>query len=80
MAGPMIGKTQVKNLIDHLGRATMVNWIEKFVPCLNETPYREEAARYIHTAANLGNEPVHDLLRVINMYSVYHGKEIIEKY
>ena len=57
----------------------MKNWIEKIAPRLKETPYREQAVRYIETAANLGGEPVHDMLRIISMYSVYHGKEIIEK-
>ena len=57
----------------------MKKLIEKFVPDLKETPYREQAVQYIEAAANLGKEPVHDLLRVMSMYSVYHGKEIIEK-
>jgi ubiquinone/menaquinone biosynthesis C-methylase UbiE len=34
--------------------------------------------KFINAAEALGREPVHDLLRVISMYSVYHGKEVVE--
>ena len=31
------------------------------------------------SAASLRSEPSYDLLRVLSVYSIYHGKEIIEK-
>ncbi len=57
----------------------MTDWIDKIAPNLKEVPYGESAVKFIETAANLGNEPVHDLLLVLSVYSVYHGKEAIEK-
>jgi len=57
----------------------MTDWVEKIAPNLKESPYGESAVKFIETAANLGSEPVHDLLRVLSVYSVYHGKEVIEK-
>lgn len=57
----------------------MQNWIEKTAPNLKNTPYCKPAVEYIKAAESMGKEPVHDMLRVISMYSVYHGKELIEK-
>jgi len=54
------------------------DWIEKIVPGIKNIPYREQALKFINSAEGLGNEPVHDLLRTISTYSVYHGKEAIE--
>jgi ubiquinone/menaquinone biosynthesis C-methylase UbiE len=57
----------------------MVDWTEKIMPNLKEAAYGEPALRFIEAAAHLGSEPAHDFLRVLSVYSVYHGKEIIEK-
>ena len=57
----------------------MADWISKIAPNLKATPYEKNALRFIETAVNLGSEPVHDWLRVLSVYSIYHGKEIIEK-
>tara|TARA_B100000315_G_C14525133_1_gene563465 strand:+ start:256 stop:1326 length:1071 start_codon:yes stop_codon:yes gene_type:complete len=57
----------------------MTDWIDKIAPNLKGVPYGEHAVRFIETAANLGSEPAHELLRVLSVYSVYHGKEAIEK-
>jgi len=57
----------------------MTDWLEKMAPNLKEAPYGESAVRFIEAAESLGGEPIHNLLRVMSVYSVYHGKEIIEK-
>ena len=41
----------------------MTGWIDKMAPNLKDVPYGESAVKFIETAANLGNEPVHDFLR-----------------
>jgi ubiquinone/menaquinone biosynthesis C-methylase UbiE len=57
----------------------MTNWIEEMAPNLKKAPYGKSAVKFIEAATNLGSEPVHSLLRLLTVYSVYHGKEKIEK-
>jgi len=57
----------------------MTGWIEKMAPNLKKAPYGESAVKFIEAATSLGIEPVHNFLRVLTVYSVYHGKEKIEK-
>ena len=57
----------------------MTDWINKIAPNLETAPYGDLAIKYIQTASELGSEPIHDMLRLLSVYSIYHDKEIIEK-